>query len=63
MFTIFAKKSAGFMLGILLISVSASASDNPWEMTLPFKSATIKYELSGMETGNETLYIDKYAND
>jgi hypothetical protein len=35
--------------------------DLPWEMKLPFKEATIHYELTGSEQGKETLYIKEYG--
>jgi len=34
---------------------------NPWERKLPFKQATISYDLSGMETGREILYIKDHG--
>ena len=37
------------------------AAESPWDIRLPFKSATISYEVSGMENGKETLYIDDYG--
>lgn len=36
---------------------------SPWEKKLPFKSATIHYTLSGMEEGQETLYIRDYGKE
>lgn len=48
------------ILTLLLLPLLAQAGENnPWERKLPFKSATIKYVLSGNETGTETLYIRK----
>ncbi len=61
MLNLFAKKTTGVILGALMMAMGASAADNPWEQNLPFKSATIKYELSGTQNGSETLYIDKYG--
>lgn len=36
---------------------------SPWEKKLPFKSATIHYALSGMEEGEEILYIRDYGKE
>lgn len=41
-------------------AVSAWA-ENPFMEKLPFEQATIHYEVSGMEKGKETLYIDGYG--
>jgi hypothetical protein len=35
--------------------------DLPWEMKMPFKEATIHYELTGSEQGKKTLYIKDYG--
>ena len=40
---------------------SPRGEDLPWEMKLPFKEATIHYELTGSEQGKETLYIKDYG--
>ncbi len=40
---------------------SASALENPWEKRLPFKSATVKYQVAGTMTGGKTLYIKDYG--
>lgn len=49
---------------VLLLSTLALAADsNPWEKKLPFQEATIHYVLSGMETGNETLYIRDHGRE
>lgn len=46
----------------LLFPVFAGATDtNPWDIKLPFKTATIDYLLSGIEEGSETLYIRDYG--
>ncbi|NNK93124.1 MAG: hypothetical protein HKP41_02110, partial [Desulfobacterales bacterium] len=41
----------------------AEAGTNPWEKKLPFESASIHYELSGMETGQEVLYIKDFGSE
>lgn len=47
-----------FLIVFVLLPFQAHAGkDNPWDMKLPFKNATINYTLSGMENGTETLYI------
>jgi hypothetical protein len=39
----------------------AFAGDLPWEMKLPFKQATIRYELKGSQQGTETLYVKEFG--
>jgi len=36
---------------------------SPWEKKLPFQSAIIHYALSGMEEGEETLYVRDYGKE
>jgi hypothetical protein len=43
-------------LGFFFASL-AVGSDLPWENQLPFKEATIHYDLKGSQQGSETLYI------
>jgi len=46
---------------LLLFACPAWSEELPWEKKLPFKEATIHYELTGMEQGKETLYIRDYG--
>ena len=47
---------------ILLISAPIMAqSSNIWETKLPFKEATISYQITGTQTGNATTYIKDYG--
>lgn len=46
---------------LILAPTLTFAAENPWERKLPFKYATIKYEITGMETGTEVLYIKDYG--
>lgn len=46
---------------MLAVLMPLGASANPWEQRLPFAEATITYELSGMETGEEVLYIKDHG--
>jgi hypothetical protein len=56
------KKQCLLISTILLFFGSAAyAEDLPWEMKLPFKEATIHYELTGSEQGKETLDIKEYG--
>ena len=49
-------------LTILLISAPGMAqSSNIWETKLPFKEATISYQVTGTQTGNATTYIKDYG--
>jgi len=44
-----------------LLGSLAFGGDLPWEMRLPFKEATIHYELKGSGKGVETLYLGDYG--
>ena len=48
---------------MLILPSVAGADVNPWEKKLPFKNAAIRYEISGMETGEETLYIRNHGQE
>ena len=48
---------------LLIVPIMATAAKNPWDQKLPFKSAVIHYQLSGMEKGEETLYIRNYGKE
>ncbi len=56
-----------FLIGIVLLvllPLSVSAGDkSPWEVRLPFKNATIHYDISGMENGSEIKYIRDYGRE
>ncbi len=52
----------GLLLTLLPVSVSAEGR-SPWEMKLPFESATIHYSISGMENGSEVVYIRDYGRE
>jgi hypothetical protein len=45
------------LLFVLAVPWMAGADEIPWQKKLPFKEAVITYELSGMENGEEVLYI------
>ena len=51
------------ILVALILPVVAGAAKAPWEVELPFKEATINYEISGMESGQELLYIRKHGKE
>ncbi len=51
----------GVFMGILLNGSPGWSADFPWEVKLPFKEATIHYQLNGTEQGEETLYIKDYG--
>ncbi|MGD9946913.1 MAG: hypothetical protein AB7U29_00380 [Desulfobulbus sp.] len=51
----------GVSMGVLMTGTLAWCADVPWEMKLPFKEATIHYQLRGSEQGEETLYIKDYG--
>ena len=45
----------------VLFAESAFAGNNPWMKKLPFKVATIHYNISGTEQGSQTMYIKDYG--
>lgn len=52
-----------FLVVALLLPVCAHAQKDqrPWEMKLPFESATVVYSISGMEKGKETVYLKDWG--
>lgn len=51
-----------YALTIVLLAPSLTmAESNPWLPRLPFEQAVITYEISGMETGQEILYIRDFG--
>lgn len=38
-------------------------SANPWDKKLPFKNLTVIYSVSGMETGEEVVYVRNYGKE
>jgi hypothetical protein len=53
--------AAVLTLALLVLPCLAMGAKSPWERKLPFEGATISYTLSGMETGEEVLYIRKHG--
>lgn len=47
---------------LLLIPSLMAAESNPWSPKLPFEQAVIIYEISGMESGREILYIRDFGS-
>lgn len=59
-------KRVGIVLALVLLlstPVISFAKKNPWDIKLPFKSATIHYTHSGNVKGQETLYIRNYGKE
>jgi len=53
----------GFIL-LILVPISTLAGDkSPWETKQPFKQATLKYTISGVENGKEIRYIRGYGRE
>ena len=51
-----------YVLILVLLAPSLTAAEpNPWLRRLPFEQAVITYQISGMETGQEILYIRDYG--
>ena len=51
------KMAAVCTFAVFCAAVTAWAQDNPWTKELPFENGMIRYTISGVETGTETLYI------
>ena len=58
------------MFGCCLVAMSGLipystviAEELPWDKKLPFESIAIEYEISGLETGKETLYIRDFGKE
>lgn len=49
------------LLLLLLPGLAQAGQPSPWDKKLPMKSATIRYAVSGMETGEEIVYIQDYG--
>ncbi|PLY00537.1 MAG: hypothetical protein C0622_08805 [Desulfuromonas sp.] len=45
----------------LFVAVPALAVDNPWDVRLPFKEATVTYALSGTMKGERAIYVKDYG--
>jgi len=46
---------------ILLLSSQAYAVENPWDIKLPFKEATVHYDISGNMQGKKVVYVKAYG--
>ncbi len=58
------RKSLLAVVLVLLLPLGVLGGEkSPWEVQLPFKSATIHYTISGMENGSEVTYIRDYGNE
>ena len=49
------------LLIVLLTATTAFAVNNPWDIKLPFKNATISYTVDGKMKGTKTVYIKDYG--
>lgn len=48
----------------MFLPIQSIAGDElPWEKKLPFESVTIKYKVTGVENGTETLYVRKNGDE
>jgi hypothetical protein len=50
-------------LVFLVAPYVAIGAEHPWDIKLPFENATINYTLSGMEAGEEVLYIREHGKE
>ncbi len=48
---------------LFFLTTPVMGAANPWDVKLPFKNATIKYQISGSENGTETLYVRDYGKE
>ncbi len=60
-FNLFAAFISFFLLSMLMAPSCSTASQSPWDVKLPFKSAIITYNITGMENGTQTTYIKDYG--
>ena len=52
-----------FFVVLLILPKAVMADDaSPWEKKLPFENAIIEYAITGIEEGQETLYIRDHGN-
>lgn len=49
------------VLSVVLSASPILAAELPWQVKLPFKEATIQYELKGAEQGTEVLYLKDHG--
>lgn len=53
-----------FLMMFWVTATTVIAEDeSPWEKELPFKSVIVSYTISGMEEGQENLYIREYGKE
>jgi len=55
------KKVFLVLLTAFLLITAAHASENPWNTKLPFKEATVLYEMAGSMRGAEKVYVRDYG--
>ncbi len=46
---------------LLIPSLMCAQADNPWNRKLPFEQAVITYEIIGLESGREVLYLRDFG--
>ena len=54
-------RKALIVLLIGLFVTPALALENPWEQKLPFESATINYDVTGLTSGSKTIFVKNYG--
>ncbi len=55
------RRITALALSVILSASPVLAAELPWQVKLPFREATIQYELKGAEQGTETLYIKDHG--
>lgn len=55
------RRIATLALSVAFSAAPALAAELPWQVLLPFKEATIQYELKGAEQGSEILYLKDHG--
>ena len=55
------RRIATLVLSVVLSASPVLAAELPWQVKLPFKEATIHYELKGSEQGTEILYLKDHG--
>ena len=54
-------RKALIVLLIGFFATSALALESPWEQKLPFKNATINYDVTGVTSGSKTIFVKDYG--
>jgi hypothetical protein len=54
-------KKLTLCLSALLLTTAVYAMENPWNRKLPFKTATVQYNIDGVMKGSKSVYLKDYG--